>query len=333
MDRKYCADCGQPNLDTEKHCWACGGPRFAPPGTKPVGERTQAFGVSAGDQTVAWDTPAARRPTWVMPSAIAGMALVACLGGYLLGRANWQSKPASKASGEQFASVQLPAPPRRAVPNMAESALDPALVTIHSKDPEPPPVSSVAPPPPPAPALNTPATGTPPPALVYPTPAQPPVSGGLATEPRPMEPNAGPATPAMPRIRVNVPAPSSNVTASRTGSGGTTRPAAPVEEPSLPAPSREQAVVALRNDSESAVEVTLDGNGSRTAYIPAGSTVPLRLEPGSYQLKATSGGASSARSSLSLRRNRTYTMLVNRQTENGKESLVLIEPLEPSFDE
>jgi hypothetical protein len=266
-----------------------------------------------------------------MPSAIAGMALVACLGGYLLGRANFQSKPTVNATGEQFASVNLPAPPRRVIPNQA--ATDPAQVTIQSKDVEPPPTSAVAPPPPPpAPAPNTPS-GTPPPALVYPTPASPPVSGGMATTPRAMEPPVASATPAMPRIRVNVPAPSSSVTTSRPGNDGSARPVAPVEASPLPAPSREQAVVALRNDSESAVEVTLDGNGSRTAYIPAGSTVPLRLEPGSYQLKATSGGASSARSSLSLRRNRTYTMLVNRQTENGKESLVLIEPLEPSFDE
>ena len=62
-------------------------------------------------------------------------------------------------------------------------------------------------------------------------------------------------------------------------------------------------------------------------------TLPVRLAPGSYQLKATSGGASSATSSLSLKRNRTYSMLVNRQEENGKDYLVLIEPLEPSFDE
>ena len=91
--------------------------------------------------------------------------------------------------------------------------------------------------------------------------------------------------------------------------------------------------MALRNDSSDTVEVTLEGNGSRTAHIPPGSTVPLRLEPGSYQLKASSGGASSANSSLTLKRNRTYSMLVNRQQENGKDYLVLIEPLEPSFDE
>lgn len=146
-----------------------------------------------------------------------------------------------------------------------------------------------------------------------------------------MEPAPIPATPSGPRIRVGVPTPSAPNSSVRIS--GSTRPAPPMEEPPLPAASRDQSVVALRNDSPNAVEVTLDGNGSRTAHIPPGSTVPLRLEPGTYQLKATSGGASSATSSLSLKRSRTYSMLVNRQSENGKEYLVLIEPLEPSFDE
>jgi hypothetical protein len=80
------------------------------------------------------------------------------------------------------------------------------------------------------------------------------------------------------------------------------------------------------------VEVKVDGDGTRTAWIPPGGTVPLNLSPGSYQLRASSHGAASAQSTLSLAPNRTYALLVNRMREDGKDILVLIEPLEPGAD-
>jgi len=91
-----------------------------------------------------------------------------------------------------------------------------------------------------------------------------------------------------------------------------------------------QSVVALRNDASAAVEVTLSGAGERKARIAAGSTMPLRLPPGTYELHASGGGATSARSTLALAANRTYSLLVSRSREGGKDVLVLIEPLEPA---
>lgn len=91
------------------------------------------------------------------------------------------------------------------------------------------------------------------------------------------------------------------------------------------------SVVNLRNDASITVEVevSLDGSRIRQALIAPDSLIPIRLSPGSYQLRVLGKGSSSAQSSLTLAANRTYALLINRRDEEGKSVLGFIEPLEP----
>lgn len=329
VNRKLCRQCGQPSLETETRCWACGSMAFAAvarpgaPAVAPgVGEQTVAC-LAAGEATLGWeDTGGTGPPRWAWPAALVVLTAAACAGGYLLGSMvpGNRAQPPSPAAAP--AVVRLPSPPRA----------------------EPLPEVTVRPLPPPAPLpVPGPAGGAAPSApAAEPAPAPAPETG-VAAGPRAAEPPPGPVfagpgtaepgypagspAPEAPRIRVSVPPPNPRRAPARAVAP------LPAEDAPLPAPGREAAVVALRNDSGAPVEVSVEGNGTRTATIPPGGIVPLRLEPGSYQVRAAGGGASSAQSTLAVARGRTYSLLISRQREGGREHLVLIEPLEPGLGE
>jgi hypothetical protein len=107
-----------------------------------------------------------------------------------------------------------------------------------------------------------------------------------------------------------------------------TPPVAPMPEPStlVLRPTDSSAVVNLKNDTTSPVRVTLDGNGSRTATVGAGSTFPIRLSPGAYQLRANGSGMSTGTTTLAIGAGVSYTLVISRQQEQGRETLVLVEP-------
>jgi hypothetical protein len=125
-----------------------------------------------------------------------------------------------------------------------------------------------------------------------------------------------------PRLQVEAhPAPSSPVVSPVPAPGG----------PPSPVPTSTLSVVNLRNDASIPVEVevSLEGNRIRQALIAPDSLIPIRLSPGSYQVRVLGKGSSSAQSSLKLSANKTYALLINRRDEEGKSVLGFIEPLEP----
>jgi hypothetical protein len=96
----------------------------------------------------------------------------------------------------------------------------------------------------------------------------------------------------------------------------------------MPAPPATDttAVISLRNDASTPVDVIVEGNGTRTATIGGRSSIPLTLPPGTYQLRAVSGGLSSMSSSLALAPNRSYGLVVSRTREGSRDAIVISEP-------
>lgn len=323
VQRKQCADCGTPSLQADPNCWACGGRDFVPLGTKSAGDRTVALGGGM-DRTLTARLPRTLPPQLPLVCAMLAGGLLIGLGGYWVGRIS--SGPSRQdetvAVSRATQPVALPPPsayarsfgqvPQAVYPGLRSEPIDPAQVTIRSAPAQPkpaakPPTSSPTPPAGPVlPAAITAALAAPPPVAARPTPP---------TTRRPSDFEA-------PRLQVESrPSPTPNVVTPVPTPGG----------PPSPAPTSTMSVVNLRNDASIPVEVevTLEGNRIRQALIAPDSLIPLRLSPGSYQLRVLGKGSSSAQSSLTLAANRTYALLINRRDEEGRSVLGFIEPLEP----
>jgi hypothetical protein len=301
MKRKLCGDCGQPSLENETSCWACGSTQFAGSDQTIVGDRTIYIGQAA-EKTTSW-TVAARRQPW---AAIAGVlaagafALFMCMVGYWLGRATAPDSRVAREEVPQIHPVQLPTPPTglmvptaglsAGVPAQAAVA-DPPVVSIHSRPGAPP---------------ASPASAT-----------IKPVKDPLGDAPVPMvyqNPRLNRGTTAGVVSRVPV--------ASATGGG--TVPGATVV--AIPSPPRNGATVMIRNSAAVQLEVALDGSTSQTAVIAAGGMAILNLSSGSYQLRASGGGISSPAATLAVGSGRTYSLTVNRHQDGDRESLSVTEP-------
>jgi len=320
MERKLCAACGQPSLKTEPHCWACGGAWFGEPEAGIAGDRTICLGDGADrtisldealnrticvddyvEPTVAWQNRAVsgvQPALWRRPGVIGGAAaftLLVSLFGFWVGRATSPAQAGNRETRPEptLAPAALPAPPTTLPP--PQVVYTPAAPSVNTPDVSIRPVAPASP--------STPLFAPRAPAAV-----------AQATAAAPYRPISPPMPISQPS-RVVVRAP---VLAAA--------PSLPAAQPALPRPSGTQAVVSLRNNSTSAVEITLEGHGARTAIIAPGSSMPLQLSPGTYQLRASSRDASGASSTLSLVGNRTYALTVERRAEAGRGSLVFIEP-------
>lgn len=323
VQRKQCADCSTPSLESDPSCWACGGRDFVPMGTKSAGDRTIAMGGSF-DRTIAARVPRTLPPQLPLVCAMLAGALLIGLAGYWLGRA---SNPTptfneSVAVSPPRQPVALPPPPvystafsqlpQAVYPGPRSEPIDPAQVSIRSAPGQPkiaqkPPVGGPTPPPGPVlPSAIRAALAAAPPAAPKPSPTM----------------TRRPSDTGAPQVKFESrPSPSTNAVS----------PApTPAGPPSL-APTSTMSVVNLRNDASIPVEVevSLDGSRIRQALIAPDSLIPIRLSPGSYQLRVLGKGSSSAHSSLTLTANRTYALLINRRDEEGKSVLGFIEPLEP----
>jgi hypothetical protein len=322
--RKQCADCGTPSLESDSSCWACGARDFVPVGTKSAGERTIAMGGSL-DRTISARMPRTLPPHLPIACAMVAGALLIGLAGYWVGRV---SNPPPVRNDTVAVSpaqepIALPPPPVYShlysqlppptYPGPRREPIDPAQVTIRS-----------APSKPKAPAKSPTTEPTPPPGPVLPTAIGDALAAGPPATPKAVPPTIRrPADLGTPRLQVESrpsPPPSRVVT-----------PAAASGGPPTPVATSTMSVVNLRNDASIPVEVevTLEGNRIRQALIAPESLIPIRLSPGSYQLRVLGKGSSSASSSLTLAANRTYALLINRRDEEGKSVLGFIEPLEP----
>jgi hypothetical protein len=343
VERKLCADCGHPNLESEARCWACGGARFAPSGARPVGEPTISLGVPI-DRTMAWSD---RRPA----AAAYGLAVAVLFAffmsvlGYWIGRA---SSPAGAGAAVEPAlasasqPVPLPDPPASALRwpqspptfaapgQMTPTGIDPPRVRIRPKRARTPQGARQAPGSYDPSALGTPYQGGPYGAAPYgsapyrfaPYPPAPARSVPYPLSPQPsqaqpsqIQPPQAPPSQA-PRSRSRVVAQFPAVTA----------PTGPAPEPVVPLPSREGAVVTLRNDASVAVEVSFDGPTPQTVLVAPGGTVPFTLTPGSYRLRVGARGMGSVRSTLALAPERAYQLIALRRKQGDREMLVLAEP-------
>jgi hypothetical protein len=304
VERKQCADCGQPSLQDELRCWACGGSRFESDDAKLAGEPTICLG-QAREVTASWSRPRSipTAPLYVLCGA--ACALFTCVVGYWVGRASVPGAPlpAPKQQAAVVQPVTLPTPPTAlAIPSSgsyassggsgsggaATSIYDPAVVTVRPKST--PGASGARPFAPPAAA-----------------PPQPAIFGNPLVQPR--QSSQVVTQDVMPPARAAV-----------------TSPTTPSPVQSAPTPSASTAVVMLRNSASVAVEVAIEGPEQWTAVVAPGSAIPVTLSPGSYQLRATGDGARSRRSTLALAANRTYSLVVDRRRDGDREALVLIEP-------
>jgi hypothetical protein len=304
VDRKLCASCGNPNLETETRCWACGSTRFAPLGAKITGDPTMDLGEGV-EPTLSWMRGRAVSPGWFYAAGAFAFALFMCVVGFWIGRASaTEEVPAPEVQAPQQPIV-LPAPPTSLSVPSAQFGYSDARANTGHPDPvtirtRPPQVAQARPPARPTQFPGA-APGSTSPGNV---PANTPGQG-------PQVPVAA-AQPAVPEPRVIY------------RSGLVTQPWAPVTPPTppaatptLPAPSGTTAVIALRNEAPFPVEFTVEGGVTRSALVSAGSTIPLTLPAGSYEIRARGGGASSSRSTLSLGANRSYSLAVGRKDEDG----------------
>jgi hypothetical protein len=267
----------------------------------------------ATDPTMQWDAPRALPARLVYAAGILGGGLLMCLVGFWIGRAGTPEERVASAPVPAAQPIRLPTPPTalHVAPDAgsmwtapATPRNDPPTVTIRPVPGASPPLSA-----------NRPAS-------------VPPIAAMAAVSPRPTTVTRSTAP-----IMHGPTAGSSGRILVQTSAGPPDMPAGGATPAIVTARSGPNSgTLTLRNDDATPVEVTLDGNGSRTALVAPGSVLPLTLAPGAYQLQASSHGAASAQSRLSVKANRSYTLLVNRRKEGGKDTLVLIEPIEPATD-
>lgn len=302
MQRKLCADCAQSNLESEPRCWACGGTRFVPAGTPVAGEPTIAAGHLA-ELTRCWKVAPGAAPGAGWLYAAGGVSCVLFIGslGFWLGRA---SAPAT------------PEP----LPVMREAVTQPAAFPGNLDLPslESPPGSALGPQEPPQVSVQTREprrlfSGPRP--LLGPVP--PPVAAGR------MAARRGPVQ----VTRMTMP-PMGQTTASAPESAAASLPplTAPPAGSPLFRPAAGTAVVTLRNEAPTVVTIAVEGNGSRTALVAPGGTLPLSLPPGTYTLRATGSDAEPATSVLAVGANQAYSLLIQRRGEGEARALTLREP-------
>jgi hypothetical protein len=327
VQRKQCADCGTAGLESDPSCWACGARDFVPVGTKTAGERTLAMS-GRFDRTIAARMPMRWRslpPQLPIACAMLAGALLIGLAGYWVGRTSNSAPPQNQTPVVTTARqpVALPPPPAYST---AFSQLPPAVYPVPRSQPiDPAQVTIRSAPGKPKPAPKAPVSGaTPPPGPVLPSAISAALAAAPPSNPKPSPPTTRRATdPSAPRLHVEA-------TPAATSTPNVVPTARPNGPPS-PVPTSTMSVVNLRNDASIPVEVevTLEGTRIRQALIAPDSLIPIRLSPGSYQLRVLGRGSSSAQSSLTLSANRTYALLINRRDEEGKSVLGFIEPLEP----
>lgn len=275
-------------------------------GTGAGDDRTLAYNLGL-DRTMFWSVDR-KLPNGVLyVGAGAGVALFMCVVGFWIGRASAPAAaPVEAVVAMPLEPVRLPVPPAD-------------LPTTYA--PAPPAVSPAYAP---APSVATPravrgedpvVTVRPKAQMSPPMPRTPRVYGIMPHTPPPTV-TYQVATP--PRV-------SAQVTRTPAAAQGEFFPW-PAEPAVAARPAAGQALVLLRNDDSAPVDVVVDGNGTRTAIIAPGASVPLNLGAGSYQFRASGKGASSIRSTLALSPNRTYRLVINRKDDAGREVLVLIEP-------
>lgn len=294
VDRKLCAGCGEPNLENDLCCWACGGTRFAPLNARLAGEPTVCLG-EALDRTQEWER---ERPSW-MPllylGGAAAFALFMCIIGFWIGRSSTPPEAAPRPLAAAPAQpVTLPTPPTAL---SSPAPLAPAATAFPAPSVDPP-VSVRSVEATPAPVLRSPVVT--PPSAVAPSTV---VAGPPAR-----------SAPAPSRVTIynyvqdNAPA------------------APPAAMPTVPAATGKTSVVSLRNETGGSIEVAFEGSDTRTARVAAGSVLPMVLSPGSYQVRVSGSSVASARSSAVLAEGRTYSLTVEGQKEGGSTRLVIVEP-------
>lgn len=303
MKRKLCGDCGQPSLENETSCWACGSTHFAGSDQTILGDRTIYIGQAA-EKTTSWTITARRQPWAVIAGVLAAgaFALFMCVVGYWLGRASMPDSRVVREEVPQIHPVPLPTPPTGLlVPTAGLNAGVPAQAAVAD-----PPVVSVRSRSGSLPTLQSPSN-----AVIK------PVKDPLGDAPVPMvyqnpRLNAGPTAGIVSRVPV---APAT---------GGATPAGTAVV--AIPSPPRNGATVMIRNGAAVQLEVAVDGSTSQTAVIAAGGMAILNLSAGSYQLRASGAGVSSPAATLAVGSGRTYSLSINRRQEGDRDSLSVTEP-------
>lgn len=317
VERKTCGGCGESSLEHEQTCWACGGRRFLPPGARLAGEPTICMD-DIGTRTVMQDRR--RKSTPVMPLLYTGVGLsfafFMCTLGFWIGRA---SAPAPEPPVVETAAAPVPLPtppsgfaavPQDFVPSGVQAGPALPVPRVHVRTDQ----TAVAP------APVEPAT---PPSTILPTarPAarpggQPPQPAGVGIAlalPAAAQPGPISTPPSVPRSVENVTA----------RPPATTPPPAP--RPLVPPPPQANAaVVAVRNDTASTISISVEGSDAGATVAP-GADVFFPLPSGSYQLRASGGGMSTTKG-LAVANRRTYSLILNHQKNDNRDSLVIIEP-------
>lgn len=295
VDRKLCSNCGEPNLSTDLCCWACGGSHFAPLNARLAGERT-VYLAEALETTQEWERD---RPRW-MPLVYLGsaavFALFMCIVGFWIGRSSSPAEPSvAQAPVAPAQPIALPTPPTHlsAAPATGFSVPHPVPAAVIPSDPRVS-VRTV----PPRTAARTavpqkPRIAAPPTTVVYSTPP----------------------------AQVSAP---TRVTTIYTYTTNTAP--LPSAQPRIPAATGKTSVVSLRNDTSATVEVSFEGTDARTARVSGGSTLPLVLTPGSYQVRVSGSNAAPGRTSAVLAEGKSYSLRVNGQKDDGGTRLVIVEP-------
>jgi hypothetical protein len=269
----------------------------ADPG-KPAGDRTISLG-EAREMTMSWD-PRRSSPKHA-PLYIAcgtACALFTCMMGYWIGRASAPVPDGQQGPSysTQVQPMDLPTPPTGlSVPTPVAGAGLPA-----------PRINA-------APAVYDPAVVT-----IRPKAGEPVTPARSAALP------TSTPHPSVYQNPVVFPRQSPKVTV-QTALPAAAAPA-PATPQAAPSPSDTVAVVMVRNTAAVPVELSIDGPEQLTAVVAPGSALPVTLPPGTYQLHASRDGLRSRRSTLALAANRSYSLIVDRRQDSGRDSLVLIEP-------
>lgn len=298
VDRKLCAGCGEPNLESDLCCWACGGSRFAPVNARLAGEPTVYIG-EALDRTHEWERDRSRWMPLVYLGAAAAFALFMCILGFWIGRSSAPEPTVAQAPVTPIQPIALPTPPT------ALSSPAPILAPPPTAFSGPHPAPSFVPDPPVRVRSLEPA----------PSPRRTPAS----------PPNVAPSTVVTGSPQRQAPPPARVTTIYNFGQDPA--PAAPPPaQPKLPAATGKTSVVSLRNETGGSIEIAFQGPSSRTARIAPGSLLPLVLTPGTYEVRVSGGSAAPGTSTAVLTEGKTYGLTVEGQRENGSTRLVIIEP-------
>jgi hypothetical protein len=93
--------------------------------------------------------------------------------------------------------------------------------------------------------------------------------------------------------------------------------------PSLPPPAEGRSTVVLRNTTPYAVDVTLGGGSAQEVTLAPGSSVPLQVSSGAYQLRAAARDGNAVSATLGLVSGKSYSISVERRGDGEQAALVL----------